>query len=127
MQASSQDVRHRVLQAIDAGQSQATVAKTLGVSVAPIKRSLKQRRETGHVLLKALPGRPAVKGAVLRAHLRAQLEAYPAVTREEHGRLFQAAHGITVSPASISRTRAALGWTRKKTLNGKLCLTGGVG
>jgi transposase len=114
MKAYSQDLRQRVLQAIDAGQNQATVAKTFSVSVATIKRYLKQRRETGHVRPKTIPGRPAVKGAVLQDHLRAQLEAYPDVSREEHCRLFQAAHGITVSPASISRARAALGWTRKK-------------
>ncbi len=114
MKAYSQDLRQRVLQAIDAGQNQATVAKTFSVSVATIKRYLKQRRETGQVLPKAIPGRPAVKGAVLRTHLRAQLQAHSDVSREEHCRLFQAAHGIIVSPASISRARAALGWTRKK-------------
>jgi len=114
MQAYSQDLRQRVLQAIDTGQSQASVVKTFSVSVATIKRYLKQRRETGHVLPKAIPGRPTAKGAVLRAHLRAQLEAHPDVTREEHCRLFQQTHGITVSPASISRAMAALGWTRKK-------------
>jgi transposase len=80
MQAYSQDLRHRVLHAIDAGQSQAVVAKTFSVSVSTIKRSLKQRRERGHVLPKAIPGRPAVKGAVLQAHLQAQLEADPPKT-----------------------------------------------
>src|SRR5215469_5155498 len=110
MKAYSQDLRQRVLQAIDTGQIQASVAKTFSVSIATIKRYLKQRQEVGHVLPKAIPGRPAAKGAVLRAHLRAQLEAHPDVTREEHCRLFRQAHGITVSPASISRTRMALGW-----------------
>src|SRR5713226_7330296 len=114
MKAYSQDLRRRVLRAVDAGQSQAEVAKTFAVSVATVKRYLKQRRETGHVEPKAIPGRPAKKGAVLQAHLRAQLEAYPDAMREEHCQLFQAAQGIEVSTASISRARAALGWTRKK-------------
>jgi transposase len=103
-----------VLKAVDAGHSQAQVAEIFAVSVATIKRYLKQRRESGHVLPKAIPGRPARKGAVLQAHLRAQLEAHPDATREEHCRLFQAEHGIEVSTASLSRARAALGWTRKK-------------
>jgi transposase len=107
-------VRQRVLRAINAGQGQVEVAKTFTVSTSTIKRYLKARRESGHVLPKAIPGRPAVKGAVLQAHLKAQLEAHPDVTREEHCRLFQAEHGVQVSPASISRARAALGWTRKK-------------
>jgi transposase len=114
MKAYAQDVRQRVLRAIDAGQSQSATAETFAVSVPTIKRYLRQRRETGHVLPKAIPGRPARKGAVLQAHLRAQLEAHPDATREEHCRLFQAEYGITVSTASISRARAALEWTRKK-------------
>src|SRR5713101_1986827 len=69
MKAYSQDLRQRVVRAVDAGQSQAEIAKTFAVSVATIKRYLKQRRETGHVLPKAIPGRPAKKGAVLQAHL----------------------------------------------------------
>jgi transposase len=126
MKAYSQDLRQRVLRAIDAGQSQAEVAETFAVSVATIKRYLKQRREIGHVLPKAIPGRPARKGAVLQAHLLAQLEAHPDATREEHCRLFKATQGIEVSTASITRARQALGWTRKKPLNGKLALTAGV-
>lgn len=77
--------------------------QAFSVSVAIIKRYPKQRREVGHVLPKAIPGRPAVKGAVLRAHLQAQLEAHPDVTQEEHCRLFHEAHGIQVSTASESQ------------------------
>lgn len=114
MKAYSQDLRQRVLRAVDAGQTQAEIAKTFAVSVATIKRYLKQRREIGHVQPKAIPGRPAKKGAVLQAHLRAQLEAHPDATREEHCQLFKTEQGIEVSTASISRARAALDWTRKK-------------
>ena len=102
------------MRAVDAGQSQVEIAKTFAVSRASIKRYLKHRRETGHVLPKAMPGRPGKCGAVWQAHLRAQLAAHPDATREEHRRLFQAEQGIEVRTASISRARAALGWTRKK-------------
>ncbi|EFH79753.1 IS630 family transposase [Ktedonobacter racemifer] len=44
-----------MLQAIDAGQSQTGVAKAFSISVATIKRYLKQRREMGHVLPKSDP------------------------------------------------------------------------
>jgi|SRR6266567_814979 len=114
MKAYSQDLRQRVLRAIDAGASQSQVAETFAISVPTIKRYLKARRETGHVLPKAIPGRPAVIGAALQAGLREQLEHYPDVRREEHCRLWEEKTGIKVSPASISRARAVLGWTRKK-------------
>jgi transposase len=114
MKAYSQDLRHRVLFAIDQGDSQAEVAETFVISVSTIKRYLKARRETGHVLPKAIPGRPAVKGAALQHGLVAQLEAHPDATREEHCQMWEERTGITVSTASISRARAVLGWTRKK-------------
>src|SRR5579859_1940666 len=114
MKAYSQDLRQRVLKAIDAGQSQAEVAETFTVSVSTIKRYLKQRRETGHVEPKTIPGRPALKGVVLQTHLLAQLEAHPDARREEHCQMFEATYGLKVSTASISRARMALGWTRKK-------------
>lgn len=114
MKAYSQDLRQRVLRAVDAGHRQAEVAETFAISVATIKRYLKQRRESGHLLPKAIPGRPAKKATVLQAHLPAQLEAHPDASREEHVQLLEAEYGIQVSTASISRARAALGWTRKK-------------
>jgi transposase len=114
MKAYSQDLRQRVLRAVDQGHTQAEMAKTFAISVATIKRYLKQRRETGHVEPKAIPGRPAKKGAALQAGLRAQLEAHPDARLEDHCRLWEEEHGMQVSTASISRAIARLGWTRKK-------------
>src|SRR5215469_6468257 len=109
MKAYSQDVRQRVLRAIDAGQGQAAVAQTFSISSATIKRYLKQRREVGHVLSKAIPGQPSVKGAALQAGLLEQLEANPDATREQHCQMWEARTGTKVSLASISRARLALG------------------
>jgi transposase len=114
MKAYSQDLRQRVLRAVDHGHTQAEIAKTFAICVATIKRYLKQRRETGHVRPKAIPGRPAMKGAALQADLRAQLEAHPDARWEDHCRLWEAEQSIQVSTASISRAIARLGWTRKK-------------
>jgi transposase len=119
MKAYSQDLRQRVLLAIDQGDSQAEVAATFAISVATIKRYLKARRETGYVLPKAIPGRPAVKGAALQLGLLEQLEAHPDATREEHCQMWEERTGIKVSTASISRARLALGWTQKKDLESK--------
>src|SRR5439155_8365953 len=104
----------RVLRAIDQGKNQAEVAETFAISTATIKRYLKARRERGDVLPKAIPGRPNVKGAALEAGLLEQLRAHPDGTREQHCHMWEATHGVKVSPASITRARQALGWTRKK-------------
>ncbi len=114
MKAYSQDLRQRVLRALDQGKSQAEVAATFAISTATIKRYLKARRESGHVLPKAIPGRPNVKGVALEAGMVEQLRAHPDATREQHCQLWEATHGVKVSPAIITRARQALGWTRKK-------------
>jgi transposase len=114
MKAYAQDLRQRVLRAIDAGKTQAEVAQTFAISTSTIKRYLKGRRQSGHVLPKAIPGRPNVKGVALQAGLLEQLRVHPDATREQHCQLWEATHGIKVSPASITRARQALGWTRKK-------------
>ena len=49
-----------------------------------IKRYLKQRRQTGEVCVKAIPGRPPKKFAPLQAGLVAQLEAHADATLETH-------------------------------------------
>ena len=113
MRAHSQDLRQQVLRAVDAGQSRAEIIECFQVSRATIKRYVKQRRETGNVQPRPIPGRPNAKGAALQAGLLEQLEANPDATREQHCQMWEATHSVKVSPASITRARQALGWTRK--------------
>lgn len=84
MKASSMDVRERVLQAREKGYPRNEIIKLFGVSRATIKRYLKQRRETGEVKVRPIPGRPSQKFASLQAGLAAQLQQYPDATLEVH-------------------------------------------
>ena len=49
MKAYSQDLRERVLRAVDQGRPRAEIMQLSGVSLATIKRYLKQRRDDGHL------------------------------------------------------------------------------
>ena len=60
----------------------------LGVSLATIKRYLKQRREVGHVRPKAVPGRAPQKRAKLQAWLEPQLRAHADVIDESGNLVF---------------------------------------
>jgi transposase len=77
MRASSPEVRLRVLRAVDEGKSRAQINDLFQVSRATIKRYVKQRRETGSVLPRPIPGRPPKKGAALQAGVQDLLEASP--------------------------------------------------
>jgi transposase len=114
MRAYSYDLRQRILHAVDQGKSRAEISETFDVSRATIKRYLKLRRETCDVKPKAIPGRPAKKGAALLAGLHSQLDAYPDATLEEHCQIWETTQGVQVSTASMSRAIQRLNWTRKK-------------
>ncbi len=80
MQAYSQDVRHECCTPSMPDKARQWSPKH-SASRSHLSNVTSQPDER-HVLPKALPGRPEVKGAVLRAHLQAQLEAHPDVVRE---------------------------------------------
>ena len=54
MRAYSQDLRQRILRAVDQGMPRAEMIKTFAVSRSTIKRYFKLRRETGEVKPKAI-------------------------------------------------------------------------
>jgi transposase len=83
------------------------------VSRATIKRYLKQRRETGTVLPRPIPGRPSKKGAALQMGMQALLEVHPDARQEDYCQWWEDEHGMRVSRASMSRAIHALGWVRK--------------
>jgi transposase len=116
MKPYSKDLRIRVLAAVDAGVPRAKVAKVFSMSSPTIKRWLKRRRETGDVQARLVPGRPSVKGALLRGWLLSHLEENPDLTLEGHCEAFEEVRGEAVSTATVSRTIARLpgGWPLKK-------------
>jgi transposase len=114
MKAYSMDLRAKVLRAVDQGYTREEVVKFLGVSQATIKRYLKQRRETGSVAPKPIPGRSPKKLGPLQAELVAQLQAHDDLGLEEQCGLWEQSHGVRVSTATMSRAIKRVGWTRKK-------------
>lgn len=114
MKAYSVDLREKVLRAVDQGYARQEIVNLLAVSPATIRRYLKQRRETGSVMPKTIPGRPPKKLGPLQAELVAQLQAHDDVRLEDHCQLWEQSHGVKVSIATMSRAIQRVGWTWKK-------------
>lgn len=93
---------------------QEEIAKVFAISLATIKRYLKQRRETGNVAAKPIPGRPSKKLVPLQLGLGQQLAEAPDATLAQHCQIWEQRHGIHVSLSTMSRAIKRLGWTRKK-------------
>jgi transposase len=116
MKAYSEDVRKRVVDVVEQGYPRTEIVKMLGVSLATIKRYLKQHCEMGHVKAKTIPGRPARKLAALQAGIVDQLRAYPDVSLQQHCELWEQAHGVQVSRWTMSEAIRRVGWTRRNSL-----------
>jgi transposase len=114
MRACLQDLREKVLRAIDQGHSREEIVELFGVSQATIRRYLKQRRETGSVAAKAIAGRPPKKLWPLPAELVEQLRAHDDLPLEDHCSLWEQSQGVRVSTATMSRAIKRVGWTGKK-------------
>lgn len=114
MRAYSQDLRQRILHAVDSGKPRADIIEAFEVSRSTIKRYLKLRCETGDVRPKNVPGRPAKKGASLQVGRLSQLETHPDATLAEHCQIWEMTQGVQVSSATMSRAIQLLNSTRKK-------------
>ncbi len=114
MKAYSKDLRLKVLAAVDRGMPRADVVEAFSVSPATVKRWLKKRRETGRVDPEPIPGPPAPKREALEERLPAQARVNPDLTLAEHCELFEEAHGVRVSTATMSRAFRRLGLPLKK-------------
>jgi len=114
MKQYSVDLRERLLGAIDAGLSQAEAARLFGVGTATIERWRRRQRERGTLAPRPRPGRPRRIGPRHVAALTAQVQANPDATLAEHCARWEAAHGVRLSTATMSRALARLGWSLKK-------------
>jgi transposase len=109
MKAYSKDLREHVLKAVDQGYPRAEIVQMFGVSLASIKRYLKQRRESGDLSPRPIPGRPSKKYAALEAGLVAQLQAHPDSSLQAHCQLWEASHGMWVDHTTMSRAIRRVG------------------
>lgn len=114
MKAYFEDLRLRIVAAVDGGMPRSEVARVFKVGRATVKRYLALRRETGALAPRPRPGSPPWRTAALRGALPARLEAAPDATLAEHCAWWEEAAGARFFTATLSRLIARLGWTRKK-------------
>jgi transposase len=117
MNAYSTDLRERVVAACDAGDAtREQIAARFSVSVAWIRKLVRQRRETGSIAPKPRGGgrAPAFDAEAAR-RLREAVRADDDATLQE---LADAA-GVACCASAVHRALARLGITRKKSRGGR--------
>jgi len=114
MKRPSTDLRERLVAACDAGLSHAEAATWFGVSERTVTRWHRLRRETGSLAPRRPTGRPPKIAPATYPALAAQVSAQPDATLRAHCAAWFATHGVVVSPATMSRLLAKLGFSLKK-------------
>lgn len=114
----SEDLRTRVLAAVDGGISKWVVHKTFGVSRTTIDDWLKLRTKTGGVKAKTEYDRGRAPMLPDSPELRTFLEAHQGITLAQLSHAWQEGSGQHVSVKTFHKTLQRLGYTRKKSATG---------
>jgi transposase len=117
MKAYSTDLRERVVAACDAGNAtREQIAIRFSVSVAWIRKLIRQRRETGSIAPRPRGGgRASAFDDDATRRLRDAVRADNDATLEELARVA----GVSCCPSAVHRALARLGITRKKSRGGR--------
>jgi transposase len=114
MKAYSEDLRKKILQAVDRGMPKSEAAKTFGVSRSSVKRYAAARREGRPLTPKKHPGSKPKLDERARKILEADVEERPATTLKDRCRFLEEMVGVLVSESTLSRLLRKMGFGPKE-------------
>ena len=114
MNAYSEDLRKKIVEAAERGTPKVEVARAFGVGVSSVKRYVATVREGRSLAPKRRPGSKPKLDEGARRLLEADLEERPAATLPERREFLERVAGVRVSDSTVSRMLGRLGWSRKK-------------
>jgi transposase len=114
MNAYSEDLRKKIVEAKERGMPTVEVARTFGVGLSSVKRYAKVARQGGSLRPKRSPGRRPKADERVRKLLEADLRERPAATLTQRRKYLRSVAGLGVSESTVSRLLRRMGWTRKK-------------
>ncbi|MDQ6832878.1 MAG: transposase [Chloroflexota bacterium] len=115
MNAYSQDLRERIVRAVQGGMSRAEAARRFMVNERTVRRYLRRYERTGSIAPTVFrPGPPPTIGPDHEAALLAQLTDAPDATLGEHCARWEREQGRTLSVSTMCRAQQRIGWTVKK-------------
>jgi transposase len=113
MKAYSEDLRTKILEAVDRGMPKSEAAKTFGVSRSSVKRYAAARREGRPLAPRKHPGSKPKLDQRARKILEADVEERPAITLKERCRFLKEMVGVSVSESTLSRLLRKMGFSPK--------------
>ena len=114
MNAYSEDLRKKILEATERGTPNTEVARAFGVGLSSVKRYVATAREGRSLAPKRRPGSKPKLDERATKLLEADLEERPAAILPERREFLERVAGVRVSDSTVSRMLRLLGWSRKK-------------
>jgi transposase len=114
MNAYSEDLRKKIVEAVERGMPKIEAARTFGVGISSVKRYVATAEAGRSLAPKKRPGsKPKLDEAAQRL-LEADLRERPAATLPERREFLRRTRGVSVSDSTVSRMLRRMGWSRKK-------------
>ena len=127
MKAYSEDLRIKIVEAVDRGIPKPEVAHLFGVSHSSVKRYSSIARRGESLIPKKGTGRPPKADATTQRLLAEDVKERPSATVEERRRFLKHLTGRALSNSTVGRLLRRLGFSRKKGLWGQWNGTNGLG
>jgi len=114
MNAYSEDLRKKIVEAVERGMPKIEAARTFAVGISSVKRYVATAEAGRSLAPKKRPGsKPKLDEAAQRL-LEADLRERPAATLPERREFLRRTRGVSVSDSTVSRMLRRMGWSRKK-------------
>jgi transposase len=114
MNAYSEDLRKKIVEAVERGMPKIEAARTFGVGISSVKRYVATYREGRSLTPKKRPGSKPKLDEGARKLLEANLEDHPEATLSQRCEFLRRVCGVSVSDSTVSRMLRRMGWSRKK-------------
>jgi transposase len=114
MKAYSEDLRRKMVDAIERGMPQAQAARTFGVGISTVKRYATKAQKGEPLEPGKAPGKRPKMDERVGKLLEEDLKQYPFATLRERCEYVRAVSGVSVSRSTMCRAIARIGSTRKK-------------
>ena len=114
MKAYSEDLRRKIVEALDRGTNKSQAARLFGVSLSSVKRYAKMAREGRPLASRKAPGKRSKIDEQGKRLVETDLKKRPAATLPERCEFLEKILGVKASESTICRLLKRLGWSRKK-------------
>jgi transposase len=114
MSGYSEDLRSRIVSAVDSGMSKTHAARTFSVSLSSVKRYVNKAQRGESLAPKKRPGSTPKLDEKARKLLEDDLQERPYLTLQDRCEYIEVMTGLAVSRSTMCRAIARIGPTRKK-------------